>query len=113
MKSYQLYIFLNEDVRVQIGKLGVFSFPKGNYIYTGSAKRNIEKRIERHLSSNKKLHWHIDYLLENSHTKIVTTRKTNFFECHLNKNTAGNKIILGFGSSDCKENCGSHLKYVS
>ena len=78
MQSYQLYIFLNEDVRVQIGKLGVFRFPKGNYIYTGSAKRNIEKRIERHLSSNKKLHWHIDYLLENSQTKIVKTRKTNF-----------------------------------
>ena len=79
---------------------------------TGSAKRNIEQRIERHLSSNKNLHWHIDYFLENTHIKIVKTRRTNTFEYDLNKHTAGNKIISGFGSSDCKENCGSHLKLL-
>ena len=61
MQSYQLYIFLKKVVRIQVGKLGLFSFPKGSYIYAGSAKRNIEQRIERHLSSNKNLHWHINY----------------------------------------------------
>ena len=39
-------------------------FPRGFYIYIGSAQKNLKKRIERHRRKNKKLHWHIDYLLE-------------------------------------------------
>ena len=43
--------------------LSEFLLKKGIYIYTGSAKKNIDSRIKRHLSNSKKLHWHIDYLL--------------------------------------------------
>ena len=55
MHTYQLYIKLDKTIKLQIGKLGKFTFPKGDYIYTGSAKKNINTRIKRHFSKNKKI----------------------------------------------------------
>ena len=71
MQSYQLLIKVTKDIDLKVGKLGRFIFPVGSYVYTGSAKTNIDKRIERHLSKEKKLHWHIDYLLNNDAVKII------------------------------------------
>ena len=62
-RTYQLLITVSAPVRVTVGRLGTFDFPAGDYCYTGSAVRNIEARIRRHLSPLKKMHWHIDYLL--------------------------------------------------
>ena len=91
----------------------MFTFPKGIYVYTGSAKRNIDKRIARHLSKDKNLHWHIDYLLANEQTKIIKVTKSELSECDLNTDVKGIIIVKGFGNSDCKENCKSHLKFLS
>ena len=113
MQSYQLFINLSEVINIQIGRLGIFRIPKGMYLYTGSARRNMDKRIARHLSRNKNLHWHIDYLLANEHAKIIKVIKSELGECNLNKNINGKSIIKGFGSSDCKESCKSHLKLVA
>ena len=55
MKSYQLFIKVNKDVDLKVGKLGRFIFPVGSYVYTGSAKKNINKRIKRHLSKKKSI----------------------------------------------------------
>ena len=110
MQSYQLFITLSQDAVIQIGRLGLFPFPKGLYIYTGSAKRNMDKRIERHLSEIKNVHWHIDYLLMGKQTEIIKVLKSELEECALNKSIDGEIIVKGFGSSDCKSNCGSHLK---
>ena len=111
MHTYQLYIKLDKTIKLQIGKLGKFTFPKGDYIYTGSAKKNINTRIKRHFSKNKKNHWHIDYLFENKHVKISKFLKSTSSECILNQSTIGETLIKGFGSSDCKQNCKSHLKF--
>tara|TARA_B110000014_G_C19502435_1_gene271307 strand:- start:46 stop:399 length:354 start_codon:yes stop_codon:yes gene_type:complete len=111
MQSYQLFISLSQPTEIQIGKLGLFVFPEGMYVYTGSAKRNMDARIRRHLSKSKNLHWHIDYLLANEQSKIINILKLKLRECKLNTNTTGKAIIAGFGSSDCKQNCRSHLKY--
>ena len=72
MQSYQLHIHLNKNIEIEIGKLGKFTFPMGNYVYTGSAKKNIDERIKRHKSnsSDKKLYWHVDYLLNDKNAKI-------------------------------------------
>ena len=43
---YNLIILLRKDAIIIIGKLGKFSFPKGYYVYTGSAKKNLSSRIE-------------------------------------------------------------------
>ena len=113
MDSYQLFINLSQNIEIQIGKLGLFSFPKGTYVYTGSAKRNIDTRITRHLSKDKNLHWHIDYLLTNEHTKIIKVIKSEFSECDLNTDVKGEIIVKGFGNSDCKKYCKSHLKLIN
>ena len=112
MQSYQLFIKVRKDINLKVGKLGRFTFPVGSYVYTGSAKTNINKRIERHLSKKKKLHWHIDYLLNNDAAQIIDIKKSEMIECSLNKKTNGTIIIKGFGSTDCNLDCKSHLKYL-
>ena len=92
-------------------KLGTFIFPIGYYAYTGSAKKNIDKKIKRHLFKKKNLHWHIDYLLNNNNVHIIDTKKSEMTECSLNKKTKVKIIIDGFGSSDCNLCCKNHLKY--
>ena len=113
MQSYQLFITLSQTMEIQIGRLGLFTFPKGIYVYTGSAKRNMDTRITRHLSKDKNLHWHIDYLLANEQTKIIKVTKSELSECDLNTDVKGKIIVKGFGNSDCKENCKSHLKLIN
>jgi Uri superfamily endonuclease len=41
-------------VVIGIGKLGPGEFPAGEYIYTGSGKRNIQAKVARHFSRAKK-----------------------------------------------------------
>lgn len=115
---YQLKITIKKDISLKIGALGVCGFKRGEYIYTGSAMKNLKKRIERHQSKNKKLHWHIDYLLTNPNVKIsevaVYPSETKE-ECKYNQLLLGKKAktaIVGFGSSDCKV-CPSHLLKVN
>ncbi len=94
-----------------IGKLGTFDFPAGDYIYTGSAIRNMEARISRHLSKNKPLKWHIDYLLAVAEAHITEVTRHSVPECLVNQNTPGVILIPRFGASDCQSHCSSHLKY--
>ncbi len=63
---YFLLIKLAISKEIVIGKLGSMQFRKGYYIYVGSAMGNggLRARVGRHLSGQKKMHWHIDYLLE-------------------------------------------------
>lgn len=111
--SYVLIIENKKDQTIQVGKLGKIFFKKGFYAYVGSALNGLEQRINRHLRVNKKIHWHIDYLL--SKTKVVDI----FFienkikeECKIADNFKQKlKFIPKFGCSDC--NCNSHLFYGS
>ncbi|MFP4052091.1 MAG: GIY-YIG nuclease family protein, partial [Thermoplasmata archaeon] len=61
---YTLVIELKEDKVIEVGAIGNIDFDKGYYVYVGSAQNGLEARIERHLSDEKKIHWHIDYLLK-------------------------------------------------
>jgi Uri superfamily endonuclease len=110
--SYQLDIILVHPARLSIGQFGIYDFPAGHYVYTGSAKLNIEARIARHLRQDKKLKWHIDYLLASRHASVTKVTRFAQAECELNQNTAGKVLITGFGASDCHAGCGSHLKYL-
>jgi Uri superfamily endonuclease len=119
---YTLILFLSKEVSLKVGKLGKKSFLEGYYTYTGSAlgkgATSLRPRIARHLRKTKRLFWHIDYLLanENVSVKAVVASETNKdLECTLNNNIKkmrGAKIqVKGFGASDCRKNCGSHLLY--
>lgn len=107
--SYILLIELSRDMEIQIGKLGRMEFRKGFYAYVGSAMNNLEKRIERHIRKEKRLFWHIDYLLENARVKeVIYTESSKREECRLAKNLGKYfTSIQNFGSSDCE--CKSHL----
>lgn len=112
---YQLVLVLPETVTLQVGRLGVFTFPAGRYIYTGSAMGGLQGRIARHLRAKKRLHWHIDYLLQSARVQEVHFTPTRErIECALNQQVmqeAGAQVIVpGFGSSDCR--CVTHLVYV-
>ena len=67
---YLLLISLSKDTNITIGSLGKLSFKRGNYAYVGSSQNSIEKRIERHISNKKKIHWHIDYFLSNKNARF-------------------------------------------
>jgi Uri superfamily endonuclease len=110
--SYQLGIEIDKPVRVSIGRLGRFLFPAGRYVYTGSARRNLEARIARHLRKEKKLRWHIDWLLAAPGVRVVSVRRSSQSECALNRNVGGEVVAPGFGASDCAHGCGSHLRYL-
>lgn len=107
--SYILLIELKNDTTISIGKLGKRQFDKGCYLYVGSALNSLEQRINRHLRSDKKLYWHVDYLLQ--HAKVVNVfYKENKAreECNIAKTLEQQLIpITGFGCSDCS--CKSHL----
>ena len=53
--SYQLIIELPRTIRFRAGALGPCRLAAGRYVYTGSARRNLEARIRRHLAGKKKL----------------------------------------------------------
>lgn len=109
--TYTLLIKIPENIEIQIGKLGKMSFKKGFYAYVGSALNGLEKRIERHLRKEKKLYWHIDYLLEKAEIAEVIYAKTDSrVECNIAENLNKNlESVKKFGCSDCK--CKSHLFY--
>ncbi len=111
-QSYQLMIKLDTTVSIQIGKLGLFEFPRGYYMYTGSARTNMSARIARHLKKEKTLRWHIDYLTIHPASEIIDVRRSDVEECALNQLIDGEIIAPGFGASDCKAQCESHLKYL-
>jgi Uri superfamily endonuclease len=110
--SYQLIIEVKHPLCLQIGRLGEFQFPAGRYVYTGSARRNLEARIARHLVKSKKLRWHIDWLLTAPGVKVVAVRRSRLAECELRQRGGGMIVAPGFGASDCRHGCGSHLRLL-
>lgn len=110
--SYCLIINQENDSEIEIGKrLRKINFDKGHYVYVGSAMNSLEARLNRHLSDEKKIHWHVDYLLKQTEiTDIIYNESTRRIECELSQylstKTDG---IKDFGCSDC--DCESHLYY--
>jgi Uri superfamily endonuclease len=119
--TYILVIYIPVTSKIKIGALGKILFNEGYYLYIGSAmgskgSANLKNRINRHLSFSisKKLHWHIDYLLnsEKSYlTSLYLIPSINRLECIIAKEIAdlANGFVGNFGSSDCY--CQSHLFY--
>jgi len=107
--SYLLVLEIKENKIIRIGKLGKIVFNKGFYVYVGSALNGLEQRIQRHVRESKKIHWHIDYLLQNAKIVSIFYKENEFKEeCIISKTLDGElQSICGFGCSDC--NCKSHL----
>jgi len=110
--SYVLVIKLPEEQALTVGSLKVLHFPGGYYAYVGSALGGVESRLNRHLQRNKKLRWHIDYLLQKaSINNIIICETEDRVECTIAQALSRQfDSIPGFGSSDCK--CPSHLFFA-
>ncbi|MFX1304524.1 MAG: DUF123 domain-containing protein [Promethearchaeota archaeon] len=118
---YILVIFIQKKIELIIGALGKIVFDKGFYLYIGSAMGNsgattLINRVKRHVSSpnNKKVHWHIDYLLNNKNVVIIylyIIPSHQKLECLIANEflNISDGYIKKFGSSDCL--CNSHLLY--
>lgn len=108
--AYLLIIELKKQMEISVGALGRKEFARGFYVYVGSALSGFDARIRRHLRKEKKIFWHIDYLLEKAEVACAlvypSKRKT---ECRLARKISAlaDDSIPRFGSSDCR--CGSHL----
>ena len=114
--TYALVTCLNMKCTIQVGKLGLFQFLPGFYIYAGSALGGLAGRLKRHLRQEKKLRWHIDYLLQKAAVQEVWyTSSGQPLECAWNGIIAGLPDavlpVAGFGSSDCR--CRTHLTFFA
>ncbi|MHA2400265.1 MAG: GIY-YIG nuclease family protein [Promethearchaeota archaeon] len=117
--TYILVLFLREEIDATIGSLGKVHFPEGAYLYVGSAmgdygSSTLINRVKRHLawSSEKKIFWHIDYLLNISQisiNRVFLIPSLQRLECFIASELSQvcDDSILNFGSSDCY--CPSHL----
>jgi len=108
--SYILILDMPET-RIKVGALGLLDFKEGTYCYVGSAMNGLDQRIGRHLSKNKKIRWHIDFLtIECSTIEAYESESPEITECGLGDiviNNGGIPVFKGFGCSDC--GCGTHL----
>ena len=115
---YILEIKLLDTFNFIHSRLGNYKLVPGYYYYIGSAQRNLKKRIDRHLSVDKKKHWHIDYLTTNKIFSIsrifVLENLPKESECKLVREIEQNFNIefpiKSFGNSDCNL-CKSHLLF--
>lgn len=108
--SYIVIVRLKRERVITIGGLGAVKFKKGHYLYVGSAKTNLTKRIERHKRLIKNYHWHIDYLraVADFHA-VLPIRSSDDLECEIARaiKEIADWRVPGFGSSDC--DCETHL----
>ena len=110
---YVLLIRLPRYRRIRVGRLGAFDFPRGWYLYVGSAQRNRAARLARHGRKAKRLHWHVDYLLVGGRLmETVCVPGTAEMECrladHLERALGLRRWPRRFGASDCR--CSGHLR---
>jgi len=107
---YILILKLPKQASLEVGKLGKIKFRKGYYLYIGSAKRNLSRRIQRHRRIRKRLFWHVDFLRAIAEFHFALPIRTqDVLECEvaLAVKDISDWEVPRFGSSDCS--CASHL----
>jgi Uri superfamily endonuclease len=113
---YVLRLELLDAVAFRVGALGRFELAAGWYLYTGSAQRNLQQRVQRHLAGPAVRRWHIDYLTTSPWVRprgAVLVGPGS--ECWLNRaigRLAPHAPVPGFGASDCRHGCPAHLWYA-
>ncbi len=114
--TYALVIALEDEATITVGRLGSFAFPRGYYLYAGSARGGLAQRVGRHLRRQKRLRWHIDYLLQRAEVVEVwyapgDERRECAWAAAAREMPRARIIAPRFGSSDCR--CPSHLLHFA
>jgi sugar fermentation stimulation protein A len=108
--SYIVMIHIPHDLMVAVGSLGEVQFSAGYYLYVGTAKRALTKRMERHVRKHTVSHWHIDYLKGYADRCTAIPIRSSAPLEHALAEAVGkiaDGCVASFGSSDC--DCPSHL----
>jgi Uri superfamily endonuclease len=117
---YALVMRLPKPISLCVGRLGTWALKAGFYVYVGSAcgPGGLKARVGRHLRADKPLRWHIDYLRPFTHIRQVHySVALEESECSWSQALAALSYatipIPGFGASDCRSGCASHLVRVN
>ena len=109
--TYVLFLNFLSDFSSDIGALGHIDLPAGQYCYVGSAMGGLEHRLDRHLSKEKKIRWHIDRLtIAADSMEAFVSYPDPVPECELARiaeDSGCTPVCPGFGCSDCR--CRTHL----
>lgn len=115
--TYALALRLDHGQVIQVGKLGLFEFPAGYYLYAGSAfgPGGLAGRLGRHIALNHaapSCHWHIDYLRRRAAVVAIwfnqgETRREHDWAALVGQLPGAGYPIRRFGASDCR--CPTHL----
>jgi Uri superfamily endonuclease len=62
--TYAIWFRCTRSFETLVGKLGSFLFPKGYWVYVGSAfgPGGLRSRLKHHLQPTARVHWHLDYV---------------------------------------------------
>lgn len=107
---------LAEPASLIIGRLGIFKFPAGVYLYSGSAwgAGGLRARVAHHVRIAATPRWHFDHLrprgmLDGGWYSLAP----GALECLWSQAMTGLPGAFvpapGFGSSDCCHGCPAHL----
>lgn len=114
--SYALHLRLDRPAAVEVGRLGRFDFPSGDYLYLGSARGpgGLRARLRHHLRVPARLHWHIDALTPLARiTGIWYSQGPVDLECLWSQAVYSLPLAVcaspGFGAADCRRGCTAHL----
>lgn len=118
--NYVIVAYSAQPFSLEMKKFGLLELPAGYYLYCGSAHGpgGLRSRVSRHLDRQTRKFWHYDYLKGYLNPERVwwQVNPANF-ECATAQflaALAGAKcVVKGFGASDCREGCISHLVYLS
>lgn len=109
--TYMLILRAPRSASVRVGSGGDVSVEPGWYLYVGSAMGGLWQRVRRHLASEKRLRWHIDYLLQVTQVEEVWFRLGGpRTECDWARALARVEQFSPFGAmgaSDCA--CRTHV----
>ena len=117
--DYLLVAELINPVEIKIGAMGNHTFNPGIYCYSGSARGpgGLKARITHHLRNSHHPTWHFDYLrpflvmLEVWYLVSEDCLECEFIH-YLKDFYKAEVMVEKFGSSDCRNQCGSHLVYL-
>jgi Uri superfamily endonuclease len=108
---YLILTFIPRRTTVVVGRKGAYEFPRGWYVYVGSAIRARDARVARHLALEKRLRWHADYLFTAVPARAAWLVDGARGECELAGALANlpgaERRPSRFGAGDCR--CPGHL----
>jgi len=109
--TYLLVMHAPRAASIVVGSVRVIEITPGWYLYVGSALGGLWQRVTRHLAREKRLRWHIDYLLQAMEIQEVWFRVgSERIECAWSRALAASRhmtAVGALGASDCS--CRTHV----